>query len=226
MNTIRIFFLLLIAFAAQAQNYPDPVITVNNTTKEVTVTVKREAGMKEPILTLDGFEDPCGTFFYVKNDSQFVASFKLIYATLEPDTIKIEANKFLQTGGTVNDVGANSANIGAVVETSGVVGFYNVGDWLKYSVNLTGKSKIRFDYSYALTATDRKLEVRLGSVTGQVISEMPAQPTGNWNTFLEKTLDINLDTTAIGPIDLFFVISGPAGASNYWGNLTGEIWFY
>lgn len=223
---MKILFFLLISTVCLAQNYPDPVIKVNNTTKEIEVVVKREPGMKQPILTVDGFEDPCGTFFYVKNDSQFVATFKLIYAVLEPDTIKVEANKFIQTGGTVNDVGANSANIGAVVEASGVVGFFNVGDWLKYSVNLTGKNKIRFDYSYALTATDRKLEVRIGSITGQVIAEMPAQPTGNWNTFLEKTLDISIDTSATGTVDLFFVISGPIGASNYWGNLTGEIWFY
>lgn len=223
---MKLLFFLLISTMCLAQNYPDPVITVNNTTKEVEVIVKREPGAKHPILTVDGFIDPCGTFFTVKNDSQFVATFKLVYADLEPDTVKILAKDFLQTGGTVNDVGSNSANIGALVEANGVVGFYNVGDWLKYSVNLTGKKKIRFQYSYALTATDRKLEIRIGSVTGQLIAEMPAQPTGNWNTFLEKTLDISIDTSATGPVDLFFVISGPAGASNYWGNLMGEIWFY
>lgn len=224
-------FLLTILFSLSclvlsAQSNPSITVSPFSTDKHVQITVKKED--KYPPYLYIG-TSPYGEWLqsqWEETDSTWITYITFRYIPFEPDTIKILAKDFLATGGTIADVGNAMGNIGAKVENTNTVGFFNTGDWLKYSINLTGKKEIKFRYSYGATAIDRKLEIRIGSISGTLLAEMQSQPTGNWNTFIDKMIPINADTSSLGMQDIFFVVTGTPGATNYWGNLTDSILIY
>jgi hypothetical protein len=213
---IILFLLPLLCFSQS-----NPIITVDEsaTTKQVKLTVQRSELYKPPIINIG--PSPYGnevSSLWEEGDSTYFTYITLIYVPYEPDTIVIKAKDFLDQGGTIIDVGRNAGKTGVLVE-SDIVGFFNTGDWLKYNVNLTGKKKIKLRYSYGFTLTDRTLEIRKDSITGTLVASMPARPSGNWNTFIDHDIDINIDTKSTGPVNLFFIVKGPDNASAYWGNL-------
>ena len=108
---------------------------------------------------------------------------------------------------------------GIVVQDS-IAAFIEPGDWMKFSaIDLTGKTKIRFRFSYASNLSGRTMEFRTG-LTEQPLAVFTQEPTASWNDFEEREIEI---TPTAGVHDLYITFSGiTTQAYNYVLNLD---WF-
>lgn len=219
--TRLITILLLFSQLCFAQSDPEIIVTPFNTTKQVYIAVKKsEVGRYAPMIFIGS--SPYGEWgvnTWLENDSVWFTYLTLIYVKPEADSIKFQAKDFSSHGGSIEGVGREAGKKGVLVEND-IVGFFNTGDWIEYkNINLTGKQKIKVEYSYGLTDTTRELEIREGSITGPVIAKMSSSPTASWDAFVSKEIPITIDTTSKGSVNLFFVVKGTENASSYWGNL-------
>ncbi len=117
-----------------------------------------------------------------------------------PVTERVEVESFVSDGGVTQ------------IENDGTtVGFFDVGDWLGYSVDFgTGANVLRF--SLASGNSTGIFEVRLDSETGTVIGTLNVLSTGGWTDFTDVSLDI-IKTSGVQ--DIFIVGSSGNGICNF-----------
>lgn len=106
-----------------------------------------------------------------------------------------------------------AAQEGVIVQDT-IVGYIEPGDWIRYlAEDFTGRTQLAFSFSFGSTLADRKMEVRLDSVTGPIIAEWTHEHTGSWNTFEERVLDIEPQA---GPHEIFLTFTGDTTAQYHY----------
>ncbi len=96
------------------------------------------------------------------------------------------------------------------------VGGVATTSWISYkTVNLTGVKKITFRRSGIFD--NRKMDIRVGSTTGQIIGTFNSTSTGTWNNFV--TTDVPI-TTIAGTFDLYFTFRDDAVLDWDWFELS------
>jgi hypothetical protein len=99
------------------------------------------------------------------------------------------------------------------------IGGTAVGSWISYDVDLTTYDSIRFRQSSVNQG--RKMEIRLNSVDGQLLTTYSGESTGAWETFKEVTVplyDPGVDPIP-GQVRLVFLFLEPAVMDYDWFEL-------
>ena len=123
------------------------------------------------------------------------------------------------TSGTVPAV-AGKASVSAssysamqgVQVQGGVVGFFDGGDWLKYSGLDFGSGATSVTFSSSKSGTGGTVEIRLGSPTGRLIGTFTPQDTGGWSNYREQVAQ--LSGFVSGVQDVYLVAVGGTGVCN------------
>lgn len=127
-------------------------------------------------------------------------------------SISLSVGSTIPAGQTI-EAESRDANSG-VGEASGGTGTkinnINNGDWLRFDAIDFGAGASRFHISASNKQTGGNVEVRLDSLGGDVLGTATVAPTGNWNTFV--TFSTDLDPMPTGVHDLFVVFTGGSGS--------------
>ncbi len=86
-------------------------------------------------------------------------------------------------------------------------------DWIAFfPMNLKNITQITFRAATSSTATNNKIEVRVGSTTGTLLTTATLSSSGGMTTFKDYTVNV---TDPVGTKTLFFVFKGGTGSSLY-----------
>lgn len=96
--------------------------------------------------------------------------------------------------------------------SGGTVGFFDGGDWLRYSGVDLGNGVTSVTFSASKSGGGGSVEIRLGSPTGRLIGTFTPQDTGGWGTYREQL--VQLSGFASGVQDLYLVAAGGTGVCN------------
>jgi len=138
----------------------------------------------------------------------FTGSFNVNWMDFSETAPGNEANSYYRI--EAEDYVANSGT--SVEDCSDIDGGQDVGsirdgNWLMYSdVDLT--DAVGLDMRLASTTTGSTVEVRLGSITGEVIASLDVPTTGGWQTW--ETVSAELDS--IGGIYDIYLVFGSTGS--------------
>lgn len=158
-------------------------------------TVRWTSYMETPLITQDKT---------VTNDTTVE---KLLTISLPPGkTVKVEYS-------LVIDVTQAAEQSGTYV-SNGVIGGVDKADWLKWSVNLTGRTSIEYEYAMS-DVTNGSVEFRIGSITATPIAKVVLPPTGGWGNFVKIVIPITGATTG----DLYVTFSESVRATGSGGNI-------
>jgi beta-glucanase (GH16 family)/lysophospholipase L1-like esterase len=118
---------------------------------------------------------------------------------------------------------AFSAMQGVQIEPGGrAVGFFDGGDWIKYSGVDLGDGATGATFSVSKLGTGGTVEIRLGSPTGRLIGTFTPQPTSGWGDYREQV--VQLTGFASGVQDICLVATGGAGVCNLdWFRFTRHV---
>jgi len=94
----------------------------------------------------------------------------------------------------------------------GVVGFFDGGDWLKYSGVDFGSGATSVAFSASKSGAGGTVEIRLGSLTGRLIGTFTPQDTGGWGNYREQLAQ--LSGFVNGVQDVYLVAMGGTGVCN------------
>ena len=106
----------------------------------------------------------------------------LINPTCNNTVAKIEAECYDNMIGVVKEPSSEGGeNIGSIGNN----------DWVAYNnVDLTGMNSVQFRIA-SKSAAGGNIEVRLGSITGTLIGTIPVTSTGDWQTYVTKSVNIS-----------------------------------
>lgn len=101
-----------------------------------------------------------------------------------------------------------------VAPVSNYVGYLDEGDWLGYSKVDFGKGATKFTADVAVPKdhAGKKIQVRIGSLTGPVVATLTVGATGGWGTFAQESA--NLTKKLTGVQDVFLTFVGGYGVAN------------
>ncbi len=126
--------------------------------------------------------------------------------TLPPGNINIhvEAENYTSQNGTI--------------VSAGTVGYCDDGDWLQYNgINMTGVTALKIQL--AAEQSVGRVEVRLGTTTGQLLGHLQGSNTGSWSTYYPYTIPL---TTATGTQNIVLLFKDGEGVMNVdWLEFTG-----
>lgn len=163
-------------------------------------TIRWTSSMDLPLITQDKT---------VTNDTTVE---KLLTISLPPGkTVKVEYSVVLVP--LVIDVTQAAEQSGTYV-SNGVIGGVDKADWLKWSVNLTGRTSIEYEYAMS-DATNGSVEFRIGSITATPIAKVVLPPTGGWGNFVKIVIPITGATMG----DLYVTFSESVRATGSGGNI-------
>jgi glucuronoarabinoxylan endo-1,4-beta-xylanase len=120
------------------------------------------------------------------------------HGIIKADT-KIEAEAFDDQSGVQSEPCA---------EGGANVGYIENGDYMCFKKIDFGKGFPYFEARVASATAGGKMELRLDSVTGTVIGNLPVTSTGGWQNWISKTCTVKGTT---GVHDLYLVFTGEAG---------------
>lgn len=108
--------------------------------------------------------------------------------------------------------GSAFAAQGGVATSGKVVGYLDQGDWIKYKgINFGTTGFTKFTARIASANAGRKIEIRLGSGTGQVIGTLTVSATGGWGVYKEQSTTLSKVT---GTHDVYLTFAGGTGVGN------------
>ena len=107
---------------------------------------------------------------------------------------------------------ASYSDMSGVQVQGGVVGFFDGGDWLKYSGLDFGSGATSVTFSSSKSGTGGTVEIRLGSPTGRLIGTFAPQDTGGWSNYREQLAQ--LSGFVSGVQDVYLVAVGGTGVCN------------
>jgi endo-1,4-beta-xylanase len=93
------------------------------------------------------------------------------------------------------------------------VSFLDEGDWLGFKKVDFGTGATKFTASVAVPKdrAGKRLQVRIGSPTGQIVATLTVAPTGGWTTFAAQTTNM---VKVTGVHDVFLTFAGGYGIAN------------
>ncbi|CZT55492.1 Endo-1,4-beta-xylanase A precursor [Eubacteriaceae bacterium CHKCI005] len=98
-----------------------------------------------------------------------------------------------------------------VVIQGDYIGYINDNDWVMYqNVDFRGKQAVRLEMRYAGegTADDSRVEVRLDSVDGPLLTTISTPPTGTWSDWETLSVDLPASDIPDGMRDVYLVFHG------------------
>jgi hypothetical protein len=102
-----------------------------------------------------------------------------------------------------------------VAPVSNYLGYLDEGDWLGYSkvdFGTAGATKFTADVAVPKDHAGKKIQVRLGSLTGAVVATLTVSSTGGWGNFVAESA--NLTKKVTGVQDVFLTFVGGYGVGN------------
>lgn len=99
-----------------------------------------------------------------------------------------------------------------VTPATDYIGSTDAGDYVAYSVPLSGVTKMKVDYSRQWTG-EGSAEVRAGSLTGPVIGTLTTANTGSWTTF--STTQIPLKPSTATTVYILFKAEGTGNIKTF-----------
>ena len=208
---IVLVLLTLLSSVTFAQRTPtiEHVQDSANTT-QFKITVPKDYLEYGPWVTIgkESYQNYAQTMWHV-TDSTYETLMTFIYAVDSTVVIPIEL--------TYEDIKDQS---GVIVQDS-VIGFIQPGDWIYFgTLDMTGRKKINFMYSYGNAEAGRTMSFRINSPTGPIIAQWTHKTTGNWNTYTYDEIEIDNDVIIGGPAQIFVTFEGDtSGQYNYVVNL-------
>ncbi|MDB5319927.1 MAG: hypothetical protein JWN40_1558 [Phycisphaerales bacterium] len=100
-----------------------------------------------------------------------------------------------------------------VAPLSNYVGYLDEGDWLGYTKVDFGNGATKFTASVAVPKdhAGKKIQVRLGSLTGTVVATLTVASTGSWTNFIQESAAMSKVT---GVQDIYLTFVGGYGVAN------------
>ncbi len=164
-----------------------------------------------PVTTLLSLDEPPAVgeklklFIWDENMVPVLGTVKVLECA-EPlpyeDPLKFEAEAY---DSQVGSVGTQTEN--GVTWTSS----FDSNRWLMYKVNFGMKGYTRIKARIATSAVGGKIEIRLGTPTGDIIGTLEVTPTGGYRIFDEQYTSID---SQVGMQDVYFVAKGGSGVAN------------
>ncbi|MGC1481584.1 MAG: carbohydrate-binding protein, partial [Chthoniobacterales bacterium] len=94
--------------------------------------------------------------------------------------------------------------------TGGKIGNVQAGDYVRYDGFDFGIGAKSFDIALSSNTNGGTVEVRLGSLTGELVGTASIGGTGSWNAF--QVVSVNLTREVTGVEDLYLVFTGGGGS--------------